>query len=63
VLVLTGGPRWAWAPNLLLWAALVMGSVLGALACLDQSWRDLVCRRRGAGPERHGCRDGPRALT
>src|SRR4051795_6003609 len=29
---LTGGPRWAWAPNLLLWAALVAGSVLGALA-------------------------------
>ena len=29
---LTGGPRWAWAPNLLLWAALVLGSVLGALA-------------------------------
>ena len=28
----TGGPRWAWAPNLLLWAALVAGSVLGALA-------------------------------
>jgi uncharacterized membrane protein YoaK (UPF0700 family) len=29
---LTGGPRWGWAPNLLLWAALVMGSVGGALA-------------------------------
>ncbi len=29
---LTGGARWAWAPNLMLWAALVMGSVLGALA-------------------------------
>jgi uncharacterized membrane protein YoaK (UPF0700 family) len=29
---LTGGSRWAWAPNLLLWAALVMGSVCGALA-------------------------------
>jgi len=29
---LTGGPRWAWASNLLLWAALVAGSVLGALA-------------------------------
>jgi len=29
---LTGGPRWAWAPNLMLWAALVAGSVLGALA-------------------------------
>jgi uncharacterized membrane protein YoaK (UPF0700 family) len=28
---LTGGPRWAWAPNLLLWAALVTGSVCGAL--------------------------------
>jgi uncharacterized membrane protein YoaK (UPF0700 family) len=29
---LTGGPRWAWAPNLMLWAALVAGSVCGALA-------------------------------
>ena len=29
---LTGGARWAWAPNLMLWAALVAGSVLGALA-------------------------------
>jgi uncharacterized membrane protein YoaK (UPF0700 family) len=29
---LTGGARFAWAPNLLLWAALVAGSVLGALA-------------------------------
>lgn len=29
---LTGGPRWAWATNLLLWAALVAGSMLGALA-------------------------------
>ncbi|HEY5065800.1 MAG TPA: YoaK family protein [Xanthobacteraceae bacterium] len=29
---LSGGARWAWAPNLLLWAALVMGSVCGALA-------------------------------
>ena len=28
---LTGGPRWGWAPNLLLWAALVAGSVAGAL--------------------------------
>lgn len=29
---LTGGPRWGWAPNLLLWAALVAGSLCGALA-------------------------------
>jgi uncharacterized membrane protein YoaK (UPF0700 family) len=29
---LTGGERFAWLPNLLLWAALVAGSVLGALA-------------------------------
>jgi uncharacterized membrane protein YoaK (UPF0700 family) len=29
---LTGGARWAWAPNLLLWAALVLGSLCGALA-------------------------------
>lgn len=29
---LTGGPRWSWVPNLMLWAALVMGSVVGALA-------------------------------
>jgi uncharacterized membrane protein YoaK (UPF0700 family) len=29
---LTGGARWAWAPNLLLWAALVAGSLCGAAA-------------------------------
>src|SRR5271170_5882254 len=29
---LTGGARWAWLPNLLLWAALVMGAVCGAQA-------------------------------
>jgi uncharacterized membrane protein YoaK (UPF0700 family) len=29
---LTGGARWAWAPNLLLWAALVGGSACGTLA-------------------------------
>jgi uncharacterized membrane protein YoaK (UPF0700 family) len=29
---LTGGSRWSWAPSLLLWAALVAGSVCGALA-------------------------------
>ena len=28
---LTGGPRWGWAPNPLLWAALVAGSAAGAL--------------------------------
>jgi len=29
---LKGGARWSWIPNLLLWAALVLGSVFGALA-------------------------------
>jgi uncharacterized membrane protein YoaK (UPF0700 family) len=29
---LTGGARWAWAPNLLLWAAMVTGALCGALA-------------------------------
>jgi uncharacterized membrane protein YoaK (UPF0700 family) len=29
---LTGGARWGWWPNLLLWAALVAGSLCGALA-------------------------------
>ena len=29
---LSGGRRWAWVPNLLLWAALVLGSACGALA-------------------------------
>lgn len=29
---LTGGPRWDWLPNLLLWAALVAGAAAGALA-------------------------------
>jgi uncharacterized membrane protein YoaK (UPF0700 family) len=28
----SGGPRWDWVPNLLLWAALVAGSLCGALA-------------------------------
>jgi uncharacterized membrane protein YoaK (UPF0700 family) len=32
VVALTGGPRWGWVPNLLLWAALVVGGVCGALA-------------------------------
>jgi uncharacterized membrane protein YoaK (UPF0700 family) len=30
--VLTGGERWGWLPNLLLWAALVAGAVCGASA-------------------------------
>ena len=29
---LTGGRRWAWLPNLLLWAAMVVGAVCGAYA-------------------------------
>jgi len=29
---LSGGARWSWAPNLLLWAAMVVGSLCGALA-------------------------------
>jgi uncharacterized membrane protein YoaK (UPF0700 family) len=29
---LTGGPRWGWLPNLLLWAALVAGALCGAFA-------------------------------
>ena len=28
---LTGGARWAWIPNLLLWASLATGAVLGAV--------------------------------
>jgi uncharacterized membrane protein YoaK (UPF0700 family) len=34
---LSGGERWGWMPNLLLWAALVTGSLCGALAyhCLQ----------------------------
>jgi uncharacterized membrane protein YoaK (UPF0700 family) len=31
-LALTGGPRWAWLPNFLLWTALVVGATIGALA-------------------------------
>jgi uncharacterized membrane protein YoaK (UPF0700 family) len=31
-MALTGGPRWGWVPNLVLWAALVVGSLCGALA-------------------------------
>jgi uncharacterized membrane protein YoaK (UPF0700 family) len=41
----TGGPRWAWAPNLMLWAALVAGSVLGALA---YAWINLAAIWFGA---------------
>ncbi|CAN5131136.1 YoaK family protein [soil metagenome] len=29
---ITGGARWAWLPNLLLWSALVLGSIVGTLA-------------------------------
>jgi uncharacterized membrane protein YoaK (UPF0700 family) len=29
---LTGGRRWGWLPNLMLWAALVIGAICGALA-------------------------------
>jgi uncharacterized membrane protein YoaK (UPF0700 family) len=29
---LSGGARWGWTPNLLLWAALVLGALCGALA-------------------------------
>jgi uncharacterized membrane protein YoaK (UPF0700 family) len=39
---LGGGPRWAWLPNLLLWLALVTGSLAGAFAYnrinLDAIW-------------------------
>jgi uncharacterized membrane protein YoaK (UPF0700 family) len=31
---LTGGPRWAWLPNLSLWAALVAGAICGGRAYL-----------------------------
>lgn len=36
---LSGGPRWGWAPNLVLWAALVAGSAAGAFA---YAWIDLA---------------------
>jgi uncharacterized membrane protein YoaK (UPF0700 family) len=29
---LSGGSRWAWLPNVLLWAAMVIGAMIGALA-------------------------------
>jgi uncharacterized membrane protein YoaK (UPF0700 family) len=32
VSALRGGARWGWVPNLLLWAALVAGSLCGAAA-------------------------------
>ena len=39
---MTGGPRWGWLPNLLLWAAMVAGAVVGALGYnsfnLDAIW-------------------------
>lgn len=43
---LRGGARLAWAPNLLLWAALVLGAVLGALA---YHWINLTSIWFGAG--------------
>lgn len=43
---LAGGARFAWAPNLLLWAALVLGAVLGALA---YHWINLASIWFGAG--------------
>ena len=61
---LTGGARWAWAPNLLLWAAMVTGSAMRRTRLfLDQSRRDLVCRRHSADLKRHGRGDGATALT
>src|SRR4029450_6151795 len=35
---LTGGARWGWVPNLLLWAAMVLGSLCGALAYYAAIW-------------------------
>jgi uncharacterized membrane protein YoaK (UPF0700 family) len=43
---LTGGRRWAWLPNLLLWAALVVGAICGALA---YHWINLAAIWFGAG--------------
>ena len=43
---LAGGARFAWAPNLLLWVALVLGAVLGALA---YHWINLTSIWFGAG--------------
>ena len=54
-MALTGGPRWGWVPNLLLWAALVAGSFcVCARLWPDQSRRHLVRRRCGVGTERDG---------
>jgi len=67
---LTGGARWGWAPNLLLWAGAGGGFLVRcARLLLDQSCRDLVCRRCCAGVKRDRCRDNspiansPTALT
>ncbi len=43
---LTGGRRWGWLPNLLLWAALVAGAVTGAHA---YRWINLTAIWFGAG--------------
>lgn len=32
---LSGGPRWAWVPDLLLWMAMALGAALGAVAYLQ----------------------------
>ena len=58
---LTGGARWAWLPNLLLWAALVLGAICGALA---YRWINLAAIWFAAGwalaLERHCLRNRPR---
>src|SRR5258707_9719591 len=43
---LRGGARWGWAPNLLLWAALVAGSLCGAVG---YHWVNLAAIRFAAG--------------
>ncbi|HEY3790528.1 MAG TPA: YoaK family protein [Bradyrhizobium sp.] len=45
-LALTGGPHWAWLPNFLLWAAMVIGAICGALA---YHWINLAAIWFGAG--------------
>jgi uncharacterized membrane protein YoaK (UPF0700 family) len=53
----TGGARWGWAPNLLLWAALVAGSVCGALA---YHWISLAAIWFAAGVALHRARSSQR---
>ena len=73
---LTGGARWGWLPNLLLWAALVAGAVAGAFAyrwinlaaiwfAAGTAWRwaALFSQQRSGGIDSERCLSELKAMT